>query len=118
MWPAPRARDGCRRADGWSCEAAFFDHQRAPPPEPADLMLLAFIRVLGRPVGVYFRDAYQLFRWMYPIVRRRQRLMDWLWRLSMPIMRGIATRRFVPSARLAPVLPIVDPILLPSASDP
>jgi glycosyltransferase involved in cell wall biosynthesis len=103
---------GWRRIDGVYVESS------TSTATPADLALLALLRLLGRPVGVYFRDAYQLFRRTYPIVRRRQLLMDQLWRLSMPILRGIATHRFVPSVGLARVLGIRDPILLPSGTDP
>jgi glycosyltransferase involved in cell wall biosynthesis len=84
---------------------------------PADIVFLALMRLVGRPVGVYFRDAYQLFRDTYPITRRRQKLMDVLWRLTMPIMRRIATHHFVQSHGLATVLGLRDPILLPPGTD-
>jgi Glycosyl transferases group 1 len=85
---------------------------------PHDIAFLALMRLLGRPVGIYFRDAFQLHRDLYPVKRRRQRLIDVIWRLTMPMMRSLATHRFAPSIQLARELRIVDPILLPPGTDP
>ncbi|HYN68593.1 MAG TPA: glycosyltransferase family 4 protein [Candidatus Eisenbacteria bacterium] len=85
---------------------------------PVDLAFLAFARARRKPVGVYFRDAYQLYRGEYPLSRRRQRLLDWLWRISTPILKRVASRRFAPSAGLAAALGLDSPILLPPGVDP
>jgi glycosyltransferase involved in cell wall biosynthesis len=85
---------------------------------PTDLLFLALMRLLGKPVGVYFRDAYQLFRDTYPRRSRRQILSDGLWRLTTPLLRGIATRRYAPSNGLARALRLRDPILLRPGTDP
>lgn len=102
----------------WRKVGAVYVESSTSTATPADLALLGLMRLAGRPVGVYFRDAYQLFRETYPITRRRQRLMDWLWRVTMPLMRMVASHRFVPTAGLATVLGIRDPILLPPGTDP
>jgi glycosyltransferase involved in cell wall biosynthesis len=85
---------------------------------PADLLLFALARLRGRPVGIYFRDAYQLYRDRYPLVRRRQRVMDAIWHVTMPLLKRVATYRFAPSAGLAQVLALRGPILLPPGTDP
>lgn len=115
-----RARTAFRwLLDGsWRNVGAVYVESSTSTATPADLAFLGLMRLAGRPVGVYFRDAYQLFRETYPITRRRQRLMDWLWRLTMPLMRTIASHRFVPTAGLAGVLGIRDPIFLPPGTDP
>jgi hypothetical protein len=66
---------------------------------PTDLVFLAFMRLLRRPVGVYFRDAYQLFRDVHPRTRRRQMLTDWLWHLSTPMLTRTPHCRTWASAR-------------------
>ena len=85
---------------------------------PTDLAFLAVMRLLRRPVGVYFRDAYQLFRDTYPRQSRRQLLSDWLWRITMPMLRGVASERYAPSAGLAEALHLRNPVLLPPGTDP
>lgn len=85
---------------------------------PFDLGLLAWARLRGRPVGVYFRDAYQLHRDLFPVRRFRQRVADLVWRLTMPLLRRLATVRFVPSTGLAEVLGLGDAVLLPPGTDP
>ena len=85
---------------------------------PTDLMLLALMRLLRKPVGVYFRDAYQLFRDLHPRVRRRQILTDWLWRLSTPLLKSVASVRYAPSRGLAEVLGLPGAVLLPPGTDP
>ena len=85
---------------------------------PGDIAFLALMRLLGRPVGVYFRDAYQFFRVLYPRQHRRQLLTDWIWRVTMPITRGLATHHFVPSEGLAEVMHLRRPILLPPGTEP
>ena len=85
---------------------------------PVDLAFLGLMRLQGVPVGVYFRDAYQLFRNQYPLSRFRERILDGLWRISTPLLKHIATHRFVPSRGLASVLRIMNPTLLPPGTDP
>ncbi len=83
---------------------------------PNDLAFLLLMRLLRKPVGVYFRDAYQLYRDVYP--RRRLRVfMDWAWRATNPILARIATVRFVQSFGLAEVLHLKSPQLLPPGTD-
>jgi glycosyltransferase involved in cell wall biosynthesis len=84
---------------------------------PTDLAFLLLMRLLGHPVGIYFRDAYQLCRDIYP--RRRLRIFaDWAWRLTTPVMARIATVRYVQSVGLAKVLRLRAPQLLPPGTDP
>jgi glycosyltransferase involved in cell wall biosynthesis len=84
---------------------------------PTDLAFLLLMRLLGHPVGVYFRDAYQFYRYMYP--RRKLRIiMDWAWRVTTPVMAQIATVRYVQSLGLAKVLHLRSPQLLPPGTDP
>jgi glycosyltransferase involved in cell wall biosynthesis len=85
---------------------------------PTDLAFLAVMRLLRRPVGVYFRDAYQLFRGLYPRQRRRQLLSDWLWRFTTPLLKGLASRRFAASAGLARALKLRDAVALGPGADP
>ncbi|MBI3746294.1 MAG: glycosyltransferase [Chloroflexi bacterium] len=85
---------------------------------PFDLVFLAWSRLRRRPVGIYFRDAYQLHRDLFPIQRRRQLLADVAWRATLPILRRVATTRFAPSAGLADVLGLRDAVLLPPGTDP
>lgn len=97
---------------------AVYVESATSSPMPTDLAFLALMRLLGRPVGIYFRDAYQLFRGIYPRRRRRQVISDWTWRLSLPLLKRLATVRFVPSPGLARVLRIEDAVLLPPGTDP
>ncbi len=85
---------------------------------PTDLAFMALMRLLHRPVGVYFRDAYQFYRGIYPRRYRRQILTDLIWRVTMPMMRGLATHRFVPSQGLADVMRLRNPVLLPPGTEP
>ena len=85
---------------------------------PTDLAFLVFMRLVRRPVGVYFRDAYQLFRDTYPRTSRRQVLTDALWRITTPLLRRVATRRYAPSMGLARALRLRDPELLGPGTDP
>jgi glycosyltransferase involved in cell wall biosynthesis len=85
---------------------------------PTDLAFLALMRLLGKPVGVYFRDAYQLFRDTYPRRSRRQVLSDALWRLTTPLLRGVAGRHYAPSTGLAEALRLHDPVVLRPGTDP
>jgi glycosyltransferase involved in cell wall biosynthesis len=85
---------------------------------PWDLLVLAVARGMGRPVGVYFRDAYQLYRDLYPAGTRRQRLADVAWRLSIIGLRRVASVSFVPSAGLGKALGLRDAVVLPPGTDP
>ena len=85
---------------------------------PGDLAFLALMRLLGRPVGVYFRDAYQLFRDLNPRQHHRQLFTDWVWRLTTRLMKRIASVRYAPSTGLARVLSLRDAVLLPPGTDP
>jgi glycosyltransferase involved in cell wall biosynthesis len=85
---------------------------------PTDLAFLALMRLMRKPVGVYFRDAYQLFRGLYPRRRRRQIVSDWLWRLTTPLLARLATRRFAASKGLAGALKLRDAVALGPGSDP
>lgn len=84
---------------------------------PFDLAFLFWARLRGRPVGVYFRDAYQRFRELYPVQRRRQVLADLLWRVSLPLLSRVADVQYCPSGGLARVLGLQDAILLPPGTD-
>jgi glycosyltransferase involved in cell wall biosynthesis len=85
---------------------------------PTDLAFFALMRLLRRPVGVYFRDAYQLFRDVHPRTRKRQILTDWLWRVTTPLLKGVASVRYSPSRGLATALKLKRPVLLPPGTDP
>jgi glycosyltransferase involved in cell wall biosynthesis len=85
---------------------------------PTDLAFLAIMRLLRRPVGVYFRDAYQLFRGYYPRQRRRQMMSDFLWRVTTPLLKGVASRRFAASAGLARALGLRAAVVLGPGADP
>ncbi|MGH2455815.1 MAG: glycosyltransferase [Candidatus Limnocylindria bacterium] len=87
-------------------------------PMPWDLLVLAAARALRRPVGVYFRDAYQLYRDLYPLAGRRGRLSDLAWRLTLPLLRRLASVHFVQSQGLARVLRLQEAVLLPPGTDP
>lgn len=85
---------------------------------PTDLAFLAVMRLLRKPVGVYFRDAYQLFRDVHPRARRRQILSDWLWRLTTPLLKAISSVRYAPSSGLARALGLSRAVMLPPGADP
>ena len=106
------ASGGHRRVDAVYVESATTTSM------PTDLAFLAVMRLLLRPVGVYFRDAYQLFRDVNPRVHRRQILTDWLWRISLPALRAISSVRYAPSRGLAEVLGLSDAVILPPGTDP
>jgi glycosyltransferase involved in cell wall biosynthesis len=84
---------------------------------PVDLAFLAWARFRGRPVGVYFRDAYQLHRDLYPRTRRRQLLADLVWRFTAPVLAALSSACFAPSISLAEVLRLHDVVLLPPGTD-
>ncbi|HEY7525732.1 MAG TPA: glycosyltransferase [Candidatus Limnocylindria bacterium] len=85
---------------------------------PWDLLALAAARAMRRPVGIYFRDAYQLFRDLYPPGSFRQRLSDLAWRFSIRLLRRLATVPFAPSSGLATALRLRRAVLLPPGTDP
>jgi glycosyltransferase involved in cell wall biosynthesis len=85
---------------------------------PTDLAFLGVMRLLRRPVGVYFRDAYQLFRDVHPRVSRRQILSDLLWRITTPLLKLVAQVRYAPSNGLAAALRLRNPVILPPGTDP
>ena len=85
---------------------------------PTDLAFLAFMRLLRRPVGIYFRDAYQLFRGLYPRLRQRQILSDTLWRVTTPLLKGVASCHFAASAGLARALGLQEAVVLGPGADP
>ncbi len=85
---------------------------------PADLAFLLVLRLASRPVGVYFRDAYQKYRDLYPVATIKDRILDGLWRVTTPILKRLATRTYAPTARLAQALLLRDATLLPPGTDP
>jgi glycosyltransferase involved in cell wall biosynthesis len=85
---------------------------------PWDLLVLAAARGMRRPVGVYFRDAYQLFRDLYPATTLRQRVADVVWRAGLVSLRRLATVHFVPSAGLGAALGLREAVILPPGTDP
>jgi glycosyltransferase involved in cell wall biosynthesis len=85
---------------------------------PTDLLFLLVMRLLRKRVGVYFRDAYQLYRDLYPRRRRRQILSDWMWRVTTPMLAGIATHRFAASAGLGRALKLRDCVPFGPGADP
>jgi glycosyltransferase involved in cell wall biosynthesis len=103
---------------GWRRVDAVYVESSTVAATPVDLAFLALLRATGRPVGVYFRDAYQLFRDLFPISRRRQHLGDAVWRWTHPILKRIASRTFAPTDGLAEVLGLEGVVLLPPGTDP
>jgi glycosyltransferase involved in cell wall biosynthesis len=85
---------------------------------PTDMALLVLMRLLRRPVGIYFRDAYPLYRDVHPRTRRRQVLGDLAWRITTPLLKRVASVRYAPSAGLAAALKLSRPVLLPPGTDP
>lgn len=106
------------RRQGMGSVDAVYVESSTSTPMPYDLALFAWARLRGRPLGIYFRDAYQLFRDLYPVTARRQHLADLAWRLTLPISRHLATVRFVPSAGLARVMGLAEALVLPPGTDP
>lgn len=117
---ASRARTGWRwlRSGGTGRVDAVYVESATTTASPFDICLLAWTRLRGRSVGIFFRDGYQLHRDLFPVRRARQRLGDLAWRVTMPALRRIATVRFAPSAGLARVLGLRGAILLPPGTDP
>ena len=105
-----------RRA--WRDVDAVYVEAASSAPMPQDLLLMTLVRLSGRPLGIYFRDAYQLFRDLYPAPGGRGFLNDLLWRLTLPLVRHLATHRFTPSAGLARALGMTDAVLLAPGTDP
>jgi glycosyltransferase involved in cell wall biosynthesis len=103
---------GFRRVGGVYVESATTSAM------PTDLAFLLFMRLLRKPVGVYFRDAYQLYRDLYPRRRRSQILSDFLWRITTPILARIATHRFAASDGLARALRLRNAVQLGPGGDP
>jgi glycosyltransferase involved in cell wall biosynthesis len=104
-------QEGSRSIDAVYVEAA------SSFATPVDILFVAALRSQGIPVGVYFRDAYQLFRTDYPLTKRRHLVLDALWRVTTPLLRRVATARFVPSEGLARALRLRDHVLLPPGVD-
>ena len=117
---AARARAGWRwlRGGGIGRVDAVYVESSTSTATPFYLGLLAWARVRRRPVGVYFRDAYQLHRDLFPVRRLRQRVADLAWRITMPMLRRLASVRFAPSTGLAEVLGLRAAVLLPPGTDP
>jgi glycosyltransferase involved in cell wall biosynthesis len=115
-----RALTGARWLAGGGPRRVRAVYVEAPTsnPMPTDLAFLALMRLLRRPVGVYFRDAYPLFRDVHPRIHRRQIVTDWLWRLTTPMLKSVATVRFAPSAGLARALGLSNAVMLPPGTDP
>ncbi|HEY8869531.1 MAG TPA: glycosyltransferase family 4 protein [Candidatus Limnocylindrales bacterium] len=112
---------GCIRwlvGGGWRRIRGAYVESSTSTATPVDLALLALLRLLGRPVGVYFRDAHQTHRDIFPVVRTRQRFADLIWRLTNPLLARIASVRFVPSEGLARTLGLHNAVLLPPGTDP
>jgi glycosyltransferase involved in cell wall biosynthesis len=103
---------------GWRRVGAVYVESSTSTASPVDLAFFGLMRALGRPVGVYFRDAYQLHRDLFPTVRARQRLADLVWRFTHPMLKRVASERFAPSAGLARILGLKAAILLPPGTDP
>ena len=101
----------------WRVDAVYVESPTSAAM-PWDLLILGLARLLRRPVGVYFRDAYQLYRDLYPARSIRQRLSDTAWKVSLAALRRIATVRFAPSSGLAKALSLRAPVLLPPGTDP
>jgi glycosyltransferase involved in cell wall biosynthesis len=117
-WGRTRAWVGWLARRGPVRVSAVYVESSTASAMPTDLLFLALMRLLRRPVGVYFRDAYQLYRNLYPRRRRRQILSDWLWRLTTPILARIASHRFVPSQGLAGALRLRRAVVLGPGADP
>jgi glycosyltransferase involved in cell wall biosynthesis len=118
-----RARRTARAArwflgGGFRRVGAVYVEAATSSPMPTDLAFLAAMRLLRKPVGVYFRDAYPLFRAVHPRTRRSQVATDALWRVTTPMLKRLATVRFTPSAGLAAALRLGDAVLLPPGTDP
>lgn len=106
------------RAARWGGIEAVYIETSTSTGTLIDLAFMAWTRLRGRGVGVYFRDAYQLHRDLYPRMRRRQMLADLAWRLWMPLARSIASVRYAPTASLGEVLGLRDVVSLPPGTDP
>jgi len=106
------------RRVGWGAIDGVYVESATSWAAPFDLLFLALARLHRKPVGVYFRDAYQLHRELYPRIRRRQVLTDWLWGLTTPALCHLATVRFVPSSGLAEMIGLRTFSLLPPGTDP
>ncbi len=117
-WPRAKASLRWLLARGAGSVDAAYVELSTSAPTPVDLLVLTWLRLRGLPVGVYFRDAYQRFRDLFPTTRVRHRLADLIWFATLPLVRRLATVAFVPSSGLAEVLGIRRPVLLPPGTDP
>ena len=119
---SPRQRLGAAfsfilSAGPWRIDAAYVETSTTSPT-PWDLALLALVRSTARPVGIYFRDAYQLFRGIYRRPGPRAWLSDAAWRFTTAVLRRLATVSFAPSQGLADQLHLHSAVLLPPGTDP
>jgi glycosyltransferase involved in cell wall biosynthesis len=119
---SPRGRLGpamafLLRGGPWTVDAAYVESSTTAAM-PWDIAVLGLLRIAGRPVGVFFRDAYQLFRDLYPRSGPRALLSDAAWRASIVLLRGLATVRYAPSTGLAKILRLRGAVLLPPGTDP
>jgi glycosyltransferase involved in cell wall biosynthesis len=101
----------------WRIDAAYVETSTTSAM-PWDMALLALVRSAPRPVGIYFRDAYQLFRRIYRRPGLRAWLSDTAWRLTTAMLRSLATVSFAPSQGLADQLHLRAAVLLPPGTDP
>ncbi len=106
------------RDPGMGAVDAVYVESSTSTSTPVDLAFLAWARLRGRPVGVYFRDAYQLYRHLYPRSRPRQLVADLAWRVTNPLLAAVASVRFAPSRGLADALGLRDAIVLPPGTEP
>jgi len=105
------------RAGPWRVDAAYVE-TATTAAMPWDLAVLAMVRSAARPVGIFFRDAYQLFRGIYARRGPRAWLSDAAWRITTAALRRLSSVRFAPSQGLADLLRLRAAVLLPPGTDP
>lgn len=81
----------------------------------ADLWFLHQAHLRQIPLGIFVRDAYQMFPDLYPANGAKGRILSGLYKMTLRFYAAWATALFVPTAGLGAVVPGKRHILLPPA---
>src|SRR3972149_6877108 len=100
--------------------AAVYVETATASATPADLLALAVLRLLGRPIFIYIRDAYQLFPAEFPPRTIRRKVSYCGWRFSVGVYKRVAARLLFPPTAPAELFDLEDRRwgLLPPAGAP
>ncbi len=97
----------------WDEVDAVYVESASSTAVPADIQFLRALRRQGVPVGIFVRDAYQLFPHLYPQRGLKARTLMSLYRLTLAAYRQWASALFVPTPGMARAIGAPGAYLLP-----